>query len=482
MRKGIRTFCIVLGVVLAVGAGLLALSPAVFCIFGNNAGPEAAPKGTAALREHGGEAVGTLLQKGKEETGGDVTIYAEKTGIYSGEEAIRGNPPAAPVRFGDPYLVPVVQEERKKAGAAGNAGGKEESADAQTDGADISEEDRTVTFTFAGDILFDEHYATGIAARQSGILSRFDPGVLELMQGADVFTVNNEFCYSNGGTPLSDKMFTLRAKPDTAAWLSKMGTDLVTLANNHVFDFGETGLLDTLQTLQYAGMPYIGAGKNMEEAASAVYYELGPDGAVLVGKASGGLSREEGDSRMRIAVLSTTQVEQFDNPDTRGATDTLPGVFRCWDPSRLYEEIRAAKENADFVIVCIHWGVESETQKEYRQDVLADGITNAGADLIVGGHPHVLQAIGAVNGKPVAYSLGNFYFTSYTTDTGLLQAQFSTAEKKLTGLRFVPCLQSGTAVQLLTGTERERVLNEMRNLSQGCGVSLDEDGWIHTIY
>ena len=139
--------------------------------------------------------------------------------------------------------------------------------------------------------------------------------------------------------------------------------------------------------------------------------------------------------------------------------------------------MKRARENADFVIVCIHWGVESEMQKEYRQDILADGITNAGADLIVGGHPHVLQAIGAVNGKPVAYSLGNFYFTSYTTDTGFLQVQFSAKEKRMTGLRFVPCLQSGTAVRLLEGAEKERVLKEMRDLSGSCGVSLDEDGW-----
>ena len=342
---------------------------------------------------------------------------------------------------------------------------------------ELPEEDRTITFTFAGDILFDENYATGAAARQSGILSRFDAGVLELMQGADVFTVNNEFCYSLGGSPLPDKTYTLRARPDTAEWLHEMGADLVTLENNHVFDYGETGLLDTLSTLQDADIPYIGAGKNMEEASSAVYFDLGPDGAVLAGKSPDGLPRDEGNTKMRIALISTTQVEQFDNPDTRGATDTLPGVFRCWDPSRLYDEVKTARENADFVIVCIHWGVESEMQKEYRQDILADGITNAGADLIVGGHPHVLQAIGAVNGKPVAYSLGNFYFTSYTTDTGFLQVQFSAKEKRMTGLRFVPCLQSGTAVRLLEGAEKERVLKEMRDLSGSCGVSLDEDGW-----
>ena len=436
MRKRILTFFIALGVILTVGAGLLALQPAVFGIFEEEAG----------------------------------SLRMEKTAVYSGETLLRDRPYAKPVFFGDPYLAAVLQEQRKALAEAEEQKKEEELLE-------LPEEDRTITFTFAGDILFDENYATGAAARQSGILSRFDAGVLELMQGADVFTVNNEFCYSLGGSPLPDKTYTLRARPDTAEWLHEMGADLVTLANNHVFDYGETGLLDTLSTLQDADIPYIGAGKNMEEASSAIYFDLGPDGAVLAGKSPDGLPRDEGNTKMRIALISTTQVEQFDNPDTRGATDTLPGVFRCWDPSRLYEEVKTARENADFVIVCIHWGVESEMQKEYRQDILADGITNAGADLIVGGHPHVLQAIGAVNGKPVAYSLGNFYFTSYTTDTGLLQVQFSAKEKKMTGLRFVPCLQSGTAVRLLEGAEKERVLQEMRDLSGSCGGSLDEDGW-----
>lgn len=318
MRKRILTFFIALGVILTVGAGLLALQPAVFGIFEEEAG----------------------------------SLRMEKTAVYTGEALLRDRPYAKQVFFGDPYLAAVLQMQ-KNALAEAEAKKKEEEL------LELPEEDRTITFTFAGDILFDENYATGVAARQSGILSRFDAGVLELMQGADVFTVNNEFCYSLGGSPLPDKTYTLRARPDTAEWLHEMGADLVTLANNHVFDYGETGLLDTLSTLQDADIPYIGAG----------------------------------------------------------------------------------------------------------------------ADLIVGGHPHVLQAIGAVNGKPVAYSLGNFYFTSYTTDTGLLQVQFSAKEKRMTGLRFVPCLQSGTAVQLLEGAEKERVLKEMRDLSGSCGVSLDEDGW-----
>lgn len=358
----------------------------------------------------------------------------------------------------------------------------------------------SVTFTFAGDILFSGDYATGIKAGANGIMSCFDAGTTELMQSADVFMVNNEFEYTTGGTPVPDKKYTLRANPGTVDWLKEMGVDIVSLANNHMFDFQDDGLQDTLNTLRSANMPYVGAGENIDEASRTAYIHILTDGSTSVssdpgqqgaavlsdsststtdGNGFAGAS-EEGlvTNAMTIAIINATQVEQYENPDTRGATETESGVFRCYDPALLYQRVSEAKQNADFVIVYIHWGVESNQEKESRQDELADGITKAGANLIVGDHPHVLQAIGAVNGKPVAYSLGNFFFTSHTTDTGLLQAVFDPSAGTMTGLRFVPCLQTNTAVQLLDGSEKTRVLDEMRGLSEKCGVSIDDDGWV----
>lgn len=465
MRKTVLTFIITLGLVIAVGAGYFALSPAVFAFFGET---DAAAAGSVAA--------GNFSEDGARKVARE-RITAEHILAGWGNGSLRDRPYAEPVLFGDPYLAKTVQQKRSWLREQ-ETGTEAALSDALTARPESIPEEMRVTFTFAGDILFDENYATGIAARQSGTLSRFDEGTRELMQSADVFAVNNEFCYSDRGTPLAGKTYTLRARPDTAQWLQEMGVDLVTLANNHVFDYGETGLSDTLQTLKNIGVPAIGAGENIAEASAAAWYALDADGVRWLGNSAEGPEREADDPGMRLAVISTTQVEQFDNPDTRGATENQSGVFRCWDPTRLYEAVRTAKEHADFVIVCIHWGVESESTKEYRQDVLADGITKAGADLIVGDHPHVLQAAGAVNGKPVLYSMGNFYFTSYTTDTGLLQAVFSPATKELTELRFVPCLQSGTAVQLLQGQEKERVLQKMRELSSGNGVTLDEDGVI----
>ena len=332
-----------------------------------------------------------------------------------------------------------------------------------------------VTFAFAGDILFDDYYATGAAVRQrGGIEACFDAGVMEKMQDADVFIVNNEFPYTDRGTPTPGKTYTFRAKPDAAQWLKVMGADLVTLANNHTYDFGETGLLDTLATLREAGIPYLGAGENIAEAANTAYFYLTSDG---VEKSSTQIPE---DHSMVVAVLNATRIEQDGSPDTRPATETSAGVFRCYDPDRLCEEIRAAKEKADFVIVTVHWGTEKTTQLDWGQEQLMPRIADAGADLIVGAHPHILQRFAYEGEMPIVYSLGNYYFTSFTVDTGLLEVSFSPEEKRMSQLRFVPCLQSGTSVRLLDGAEKQRILDELREMSPG--VSIDDDGVISKMY
>lgn len=318
----------------------------------------------------------------------------------------------------------------------------------------LSSDDDSITFAFAGDILFDSSYDTGYTLSVRGVDGCFDDGVQQIMEEADVFMLNNEFPYTQRGTPIEDKQFTFRADPSTASYLQEMGVDLVSLANNHIFDYGEEGLLDTLDTLQSIGQPYVGAGRNLQEASAPAYYSCGD---------------------MTIAVLNATEIEGYDNPPTRGATDTQSGVFRCYDPTNLYEAVQEAGENADFVIVYIHWGTEKAEQPDYRQLEHAKGLAAAGCDLIVGDHPHVLQGIQNIDGCMVMYSLGNFLFTSYDTDTGILEATFSPKQKKLTSLQFIPMLQSGTAVHLLDGTEKTRVLTDLQSLS---GVSIDSDGYI----
>ena len=312
-----------------------------------------------------------------------------------------------------------------------------------------------VTITFAGDILFDDQYAVMARVVQNGgdITYGIDPDLINEMQSADIMMLNNEFPYSDRGEPLEDKQFTFRASTSSVSYLHELGVDIVSLANNHAYDYGETAFLDTMTTLDDAGIVYVGAGHNLEEARRPVYYVI---------------------NNMKIAIVSATQIERLDNPDTKGATDTSAGVFRCWNGDKLLETIREAKENSDFVIAYLHWGTENVEEIDWAQEKQAAEVAEAGADLVIGDHPHCLQQISIVKGVPVAYSLGNFWFNSKTLDTGMIKVTLD--ENGLKSCQFIPCLQSGSKTVLLYGEEKKRVLDYMQSIS--AGVKIDEDGYV----
>lgn len=316
-------------------------------------------------------------------------------------------------------------------------------------------EDGTVTFVFAGDILFDPAYAIYSTYRQRGeqLEQCISEDLLAEMRSANVMMLNNEFPYSDRGEPLPDKTYTFRAAPESVSLLQDMGVDIVSLANNHAYDYGEASFLDTLDILEQAGVPYVGAGRNLEEAVRPIYYLVGD---------------------YKIAVLSATQIERTSSPHTRGATENTPGVFRCLETELLEKKIREAKEECDFVIVYIHWGTEGTTELDWRQRDHTPLYVEAGADIIIGDHPHCLQEIGYVNGVPVIYSLGNFWFNSRTQDSCIVKMTLS--EGGIQSLQFVPCLQSDCGVSLLGGAERTRVISYMQSISHTANI--DADGYV----
>ena len=336
---------------------------------------------------------------------------------------------------------------------AGNNAGVDES-DAAYAHSIKTKDNNAVTIGFAGDILFDDNYAVGEAFKKHGDSVRgvFGKRLLSEMKNVDIMLVNNEFPYSTGGEPTPDKTYTFRARPETTKILNEMGVDMVSLANNHAYDYGEQALLDSFDALNNAGIIYGGAGRNIEEASHPVYY-----------------INENG---MKVAIICATQIERLSNPDTKGATESSPGVFRCLDDSLLLDRIREAKEKNAFVVVFIHWGTESTTEIDYLQRDQAIEIADAGANLIVGSHPHILQAIDYVNGVPVVYSLGNYIFTSKTQDTGMVKATFH--DNGAVDLQFIPGIQQGCTVFAASGEEKSRIINAILQMSPG--INMDGDG------
>ena len=314
----------------------------------------------------------------------------------------------------------------------------------------------TVTFGFVGDFLLDDEYAimANLLRRGATIENGISEPLLAQMRDVDILVANNEFPFTDRGTPTEDKTFTFRADTSTVSYLEDMGVDVAVLANNHIYDFGEVGLLDTLDTLMNAGISQVGAGRNLEEASAPLYFIV---------------------NDMKIAVVAATQIERLDNPDTKGATESSAGVFRCWNPDKLYQIVADAKEKSDFVIVYIHWGTENQAEQDWAQLEQAPKIAEAGADLIIGDHPHCLQGIAYFGDTPVIYSMGNFWFNSKTLDTGMVKVTIG--QQGLESFQFLPAIQSDCRTDLAYGTDKERILAYMRELSPD--VRIDEEGFVN---
>ncbi len=302
-----------------------------------------------------------------------------------------------------------------------------------------------ISLAFIGDICFHDDFSNMSTLRSSenGIYDCIKPEVLGALKCVDIFMANNEFPYSNRGTPLADKQYTFRSKPENVNILDDMGVDIVSLANNHAYDWGPDALVDSFDILNEAKVPFVGAGKNIDDAMKPVYFKI---------------------NNRTIAYTSATQIERLGNPDTKEATEDSPGVLRTLNPGKFIKVISEAKANSDFVVVYVHWGSESTDLVEQSQKDLALQYVEAGADLIIGDHSHCLQGLDYVKGVPVIYSLGNFWFNSKRVDTGYLTAILD-RDCNIKQLRFVPCVQEGCRTRLASDSDRQRILNYLQGIS-----------------
>ncbi len=316
------------------------------------------------------------------------------------------------------------------------------------------------TICFAGDISLDENAVTTAQLDASGgdITKCISPELIEIMQSADVMCLNNEFTYSTNGAPMEGKMYTFRANPDRVSVLNDLGVDLVTLANNHVYDYGKQALLDTFDTLDAAGITYFGAGHNLEEAMAPVYYTL--------------------DEKV-VAFVSASRAEKYKM--TPQATETSPGILRCYDTTLFLESIKEAKANADFVIAMVHWGTEYSYVLEDVQLTTGKEYLDAGADVIIGAHSHCLQGMEYYDGKPIVYSLGNYWFNEKTLDSMLVELHFSgNDEGGSLDVKVTPAIQTGATTNWVSEEEQTRIYEFLESIS--VNVEIDEEGIVKELY
>ncbi len=314
-------------------------------------------------------------------------------------------------------------------------------AEAPPDSEEVREEG--VRLLFAGDLYLTELLQNKY--RQNGIGAAADPELLALLQEGDLFILNQEFPFGTTGEAMEEKEYTFRVPPDLVSVPADLGVDLVTLANNHILDFGRGPLTETLAALDGAGIAHVGAGEDLEAAKALATFEI-------EGKTLGFLGAS------RVIPEASWNASRYNS-----------GVFTTYDASQLVEEIKKAKESCDFVAVLVHWGIERNTLPEDYQKTLARQYIDAGADAVIGSHPHVLQGIEYYQGKPIFYSLGNFIFGNGSYESILAELTLTEGE---TRVRVIPCASEGNRMRLLEETQ-----DYYRRLSElSFGVNILEDG------
>jgi poly-gamma-glutamate synthesis protein (capsule biosynthesis protein) len=315
-----------------------------------------------------------------------------------------------------------------------------------------------IKLDFVGDINFDDTWYTMQAAGGSeGVADCISEAIRTELQSADVTMVNNEFTYTTRGEAQEDKEYCFRADPENVSLLELFGTDIVSVANNHVFDYGEEGFTDTLATLRDAGIVISGGGENLSEASAVKYFVVGG---------------------RKIAIVSATEIERYYHY-TRQAEEDTAGVLKTQQEKVLKKTIRTAAANSDYVITYIHWGEEGKVHYGSDQKKLAEVCVKAGADAVIGGHPHRMQGVSFVGDTPVVYSLGNNSFSTGTLYTTIAQIQID-RDGELT-LRMLPCIQKDVRTDFCKGEdEMKEFYHYLADISSNVGI--DEEGYVYSYH
>jgi len=308
--------------------------------------------------------------------------------------------------------------------------------------------EESIKIVLGGDVLLDG--SVGWLIENQGCSSIWGD-MISILTSADFSMVNLENPLSSRGSMEKDKQFTFRGKPAYVKALESAGIDMVSLANNHVLDYGKTALMDTMKHLDDAGILYAGAGQNEDAASMPVFIDKGA---------------------VSMAVLCSSHVIPFVHWH---AGKNKPGVASAYDPARLISEVASASEKADIVLVYLHWGKEMKSQPVQYQKNIARMLIDAGADLVIGSHPHIIQGLEFYKGKLIAYSLGNLVFTNSFKETMLLSIRLS--KQEMLEAHVIPCMIKSSKTMLVKDEQKKQdFIDKLNSLSPG--VQVHKDGRI----
>jgi poly-gamma-glutamate synthesis protein (capsule biosynthesis protein) len=233
------------------------------------------------------------------------------------------------------------------------------------------------------------------------------------LRAADIAFVNLEAPLTTRGLR-AEKQNTLRADPRQVEDLRDSGIDIVSLANNHMLDYGIDGLADTLAILKREGISQVGAGPNLESARASVVIE-GPGGRMGFLAFASTLPQGFAAAMERpgIAPIHVTAAFVVENPLAQEQPGTPPPVVTFplqMDVEATVAAVRQVKTQAEFVVVSAHWGVAGQDAVMDYEREIGRALIDAGCDLVLGHHPHRLHGVECYREKLIFYSLGNFVF------------------------------------------------------------------------
>ena len=279
----------------------------------------------------------------------------------------------------------------------------------------------------------------------------------DILPAADITFCNLESSLSDRGTPLPGKGIWLRGAPENVRVLETAGVDIVTLANNHAMDYDEAALLQTVDVLDQAGIAHIGAGKDIEAACAPYIEEV---------------------NGVKIAWLGYSEMADLffslSYPRRMRAEENVPGISP-YNIEDIIEDIDDLTEQTDIIIVTLHWGIEYTDLPQEYQVRDAHRMIDAGADIIIGHHPHCIQGVEVYNRGLIAYSLGNFIFDqdwSEKTSQGLM-LNLSVNRLGWQSAEFLPIYINNCQPYYAKGQKGEEILNKLSNISSSFGGILE---------
>lgn len=292
--------------------------------------------------------------------------------------------------------------------------------------------------------------------------------VSDLLKESDLIFCNLEAPLTVKTSPSSERLAPLRSNPEMVNGLAYAGFNIVSVANNHTMDYGPDGFKETMNCLGTKKISYVGGGMNLKSALKPRIMEIKDFTVAFLAFEStiwsfGAEAREWRPGIAKVNISPLLPEPHINKPDFE----------------RIVESIHDAEDEADVLVVSMHWGVELSETLAVHQTAMGHSIIDAGADLIIGHHPHLLQAVETYHGGLICYSLGNFVFDTddpFPKETAILQANLT--EDGVEEACLIPCVinAQGQPVPVFPPDEKyDEIYDKLNNLSGDFKTELYRD-------